>query len=293
MGTSPGTTIEGRSLLLRINPSAAQNLRIDAELLSQEICCSLAPLRRSDVIVFAPSDQEREGIGAGLGPIARIDGQTVIDQTRKWLEALGETGEPKAYLKAMLSGLRASQIFIDLEMWVDFICAIQEQDFTYPVDVPYPKCSAGTQDSSGWHHETPRVQARRQFEGAASKISLSVPNGADGSRCLCRPNDVESEPVDTSVVREAINAYPHQGEQDVLAALDAVNALLDDETNVRPGEWRKSQSTFCKRVSWDRLGASLFSGGRRTNRWRLGEKTLNFIEGNYRDEVTAEDRRVH
>ena len=52
----------------------------------------------------------------------------------------------------------------------------------------------------------------------------------------------------------------------------------------------ESQRNFCERVSWDHIGSSLFSEGRRTTRRTLGNQTLDFIEGNYGDDVTDEDR---
>ena len=54
------------------------------------------------VIVFAPSDAEREGIGAGLGPMARIDSQAIVDRTSAWLQTLDETHAAEIYMRAML-----------------------------------------------------------------------------------------------------------------------------------------------------------------------------------------------
>ena len=85
--------IEGRSLLLRMSPKAADRLRVDEKFLSNESAVHWRHNSDADVVVFAPSDEEREAIGAGLGPIARIDEQRIIDQTEAWLEVLNETGE--------------------------------------------------------------------------------------------------------------------------------------------------------------------------------------------------------
>ena len=118
---SPRAGMNGRTLLLRMNPSAARDLRVNPVFQSDESAVHWRHNADADVIVFAPSDQEREGIGAGLGPIARIDGQTVVARTKEWLDLLGETGDRRVYLRSMLDGLRTSQILIDLEMWVEFI----------------------------------------------------------------------------------------------------------------------------------------------------------------------------
>ena len=290
--TSPGTEFEGRTLLLRMNPGAARNLCIDPDLQSHESAVHWRHNADAEVIIFAPSDQEREGIGAGLGPLARIDSQTIVDRTEMWLETLGETGEPRAYLCDMLEGLRASEIFIDLEMWVDFVRAIKSQDFAYPVDVRVQNAAPALRIPRDGIAKLPAFKqggnrkARPQDFRTAFQMSRTEVGVYAG---LMTP---KQEPVDIQMVREAAGTYEHHDEEDVVAALDAVTDLLDDEDNIRPGEWRNSQSTFCERVPWERIGASLFSGGRRTNRKSLGEQTLAFIEGNYRDEVTPEDRAL-
>ena len=288
--TSPGAGIEGRSLLLRMNPSAAPKLRVDPEFVSHQSAVHWRHNAEADVIVFAPSDEERQGIGAGLGPLPRIDGPSIVAQRDEWLALLGESGEPNNYLRSMLEGLRASQIFIDLEMWVDFILAIREQDFGYPVNV--------------------RIQNAAPALRIPRDGITKLPTFKQGANAKARPQDFRSafhlaqtevsvyaglmtpkqEPVDTQAARAAVDSFEHQGEQDVVAALDAVRALLDDEQEIRPGAWRESQRNFCERVSWDRIGSSLFSEGRRTTRRTLGDQTLDFIEGNYGDDVTDEDR---
>ena len=118
-----------------MNPSAARDLRVDPVFQSNESAVHWRHNAEADIIVFAPSDQEREGIGAGLGPIPRIDGATIVARTNEWLDLLGEAGDRRDYLRFMLEGLRTSQIVIDLDMWVDFILSIKAQDFDYPVSV--------------------------------------------------------------------------------------------------------------------------------------------------------------
>ncbi|PCH74173.1 MAG: hypothetical protein COC12_04125 [Rhodobacteraceae bacterium] len=288
-----GKHIEGRALLVAINPNAAHGLRVQPPAIaSVESAVHWRHSIDADVIVFAPSDAEREGIGAGLGPLARIDGQTIVNRTSKWLEILGDTGAANSYLQSMIKGLQSSQVFIDLEMWVDFILAIKRQDFTYPPHHRVQNAAPALRIPIDGFTRLPlfklsgNPRARPQDFQAAFRTARAEVGVYAG---LMTP---KQEPIDIQKVRHNVETYPHQDETDVKCALAAVIALLNDESNIRPGEWRESQREFCRLVSWDRLGTYLFSGGRAASRKSLGEQTLAFIEGNYRDEIEQEDREI-
>ena len=288
--TSPGSAIEGRSLLLRMNPSAAPKLRVDPEFLSPQSAVHWRHNAEADVILFAPPDEEREGIGAGLGPLPRIDGQSIVAQRENWLDLLDETGEPKKYLRSMLDGLRASQIFIDLEMWVDFIRAIKAQGFAGPVHLRIQNAAPALRIPREGITKLPAFKQAGNSKARAQDFRSAFHLAQTEVGVYAGLMTPKQEPVDTHAVRAAVDSFDHQGEVNVLAALDAVSALLDDEHELGPGAWRESQENFCQHVSWDRVGSSLFSGGRRTRRRTLGQQTLEFIEGNYGDDVTDEDR---
>lgn len=288
-----GVQIEGRSLLLAVNPLAAHHLKIYSPAQSSdESAVHWRHSTAAQVILFAPSDAEREGIGAGLGPLARIDDLAIVDNQSAWLEALGETGSAETYMRAMLEGLRSSQIFIDLEMWVDFVIAIRNQGFALPPHLRVQNAVPALRIPRGGVTKLPAYKGggnpkargkdfRSAFQTARSEVSVFAG--------LMTP---KQEPVDTQAVRAALAEFGNQDVEEIRDALMAVRELLDDETNVRPGEWRESQRAFCERVPWDRVGASLFMGRRKTSRKSLGVETLDFIEGNYADDFTDDDRRL-
>jgi len=286
-----GQRIEGRSLLLVQNPLAARNLRVVPPAQpSEESAVHWRHSTAAEVIVFAPSDAEREGIGAGLGPLSRIDGQTIVDRTSAWLKQLDGTGATATYMTAMLEGLRTSQIYIDLEMWVDFILALKALGFEFPLHTRVQTAAPALRLPRDGITKLPVFKlggnpgARPQdFRAAfqAARAEVGVYAG------LMTP---KHEPVDIKAVREAAEHYDHQDEPEIIEALGAVIALLDDAPNIRPGEWRESQHRFCKTVSWERIGAYLFAGGRKATRKSLGEQTLNYIDGNHRTDVTPDDR---
>ena len=286
---APGD-IRQRSLILRMDPKAAPRLCVNESFLSTESAVHWRHNEDAEVIVFAPSDEEREGIGAGLGPIARIDEQRIVDQINAWVDHLKETGEARLYLKSALEGLRESKIYLDLRMWVDFIRAVQLQGFALPPDLRIKNAMPALRiprdgilklpayKETGNPKAKPRAFATAFFDArleAGSYVELMTP---------------KHERVDIAAVRKAVDEYPHDDEEGVLDALEAVRGLLDDAPNIRPGGWRSSQSRFCEAVSWERLGAALFGAGRRPPKESLGERTLRFIEGNFSEEVGEEDR---
>ena len=284
--------IAGRSLLLRMNPQAAPRLRVDAVFLSTESAVHWRHNDDAEVIVFAPSDEEREGIGAGLGPIARIDEQRIVDQAEAWVDFLDETGEARSYLRAALAGLRDSKVYLDLRMWVDFVAAIQAQGFALSPELRVKHAMPALRIPRDGITKLPTFKAEgnpkarpKAFATAFLDARLEAGSYVD----LMTP---KHERVDVGTVRKAVDEYPHDDEPEVLDALDAVRALLDDATNIRPGGWRPSQSRFCSVVSWERIGAALFGSGRRPPKESLGERTLNYIQGNFGDEVTKEDREL-
>ncbi|MCY3984282.1 MAG: hypothetical protein OXE85_10250, partial [Roseovarius sp.] len=127
--------IDGRRVNLKINRSAVEEW---VSVLDDSVLTDLNAVEirntGNDIVVFAPSEEEKEGNGASLKDIARIDEYGIIANTDKWLEILKETHGPEAYLKNALIGLMESEIFLDLDMWVDFICSLKSQGFSSSVD---------------------------------------------------------------------------------------------------------------------------------------------------------------
>lgn len=287
-----GKHLEKRSLCLAMNPSAARHLRIlPPAIKSDESAVHWRHSDVADIILFVPSDAEREGIGAGLGPIARLDDRLIVEQTATWVEQLGETGRGADYFRAVLDGLRQSQVFIDLEMWVDFTISISLQGYALLPHIRIQKALPALRIPCGGAIKLPAYKpdgnpkARPQdFRTAFQIARAEVGVYAD----LMTP---KQEPVDTAAVRSTLEGFEPKDEADE-KAIESVIALLDDEPYIRPGEWRESQQAFCENVPWDRIGAGLFKGGRRTERKNLGQETLSFLEGNYSEDVTEDDRKL-
>jgi DNA segregation ATPase FtsK/SpoIIIE, S-DNA-T family len=285
--------LQGRTLLLKMNPKAAMGMKIAPEFLSNESAVHWRHNDEADVIVFAPSDAEREGIGAGLGPISRIDEARIIDQISAWVEQLGETGEAVAYLQAALAGLRdARDVCLDLQMWVDFVCDIVDQAFAYAVDVRIRNAMPTLRIPRDGVVKLPAFKPEGNAKARARDFAAAFRDARLEAGVYATLMTPKHERVDVATVRARVDSYDHGGELDVIDALAAVKALLDDAPNVMPGGWRPSQEAFCRKVSWERIGARLFAGGRNASTESLGKQTLRFLEGNYGHDVTKEDREL-
>ncbi len=294
----PATPIEDRSLLLRINQDAAENLIVDWRFLTSESAIHWRHSTAADVIVFAPSDEEREQIGAGLGPLSRIDEQTVIERTTDWVDMLGESCRPREYLISLLDGLRDSQVFIDLEMWIDFIRAIKAQGFSRPVHTRMQRAAPALGIPLDGIEKLPKLQNstdvkpahrfRQAFDTAWYNVSVYAKLLTPGQD----PVNIPKVRENLETLRREVSVEDEAANDEAEAAIAAVERLLDDEPNFNFGDWRQSQKEFCERVSWTRFGKRIFSGSRKTTRTGMGKRTLKFIEGNYGDEVSDTDRTL-
>ena len=80
-----------KSPLIAINPDIAENLEIHPPAISS----TEKPIywRHSDearLVLFAPTNDDREEVIAGLAPVARMDSQTIMDYKIGWLNYLDE-----------------------------------------------------------------------------------------------------------------------------------------------------------------------------------------------------------
>ncbi|MGY6409432.1 MAG: FtsK/SpoIIIE domain-containing protein [Alkalilacustris sp.] len=286
--------LHGRSLLLKMNPKAAPRMQVHEDYLSDESAVHWRHNDAAEVIVFAPSDAEREGIGAGLGPISRIDEPRIIDQIEEaWVAELGETGEANSYLREALKGLRdAREVCLDLQMWVDFIFAIFDQQFDCPVDIRIKRAMPALRIPLDGIVKLPAFKSDGNPKARARDFAAAFRYARLEAGVYATLMTPKHERVDVSAVRRRVAEFQRDNGPEVIDALDAVRALLDDADHVRPGGWLPSQEAFCRKVSWERVGIYVFEGksGGGGGGEGLGLRTLRFLEGDYSFDITKEDR---
>ncbi|MEX6506043.1 FtsK/SpoIIIE domain-containing protein [Jiella sp. M17.18] len=274
-------TIHGRSMHVRINPAAAPDLNIPPELLSNETPIYFRGFQGADIVVFAPSDEDREIVGAGLGPVARIDEALIIEQTDLWLRVLDDSGVAEAFTREMLLGLQDSGICIDLQMWVDFIYLLKKQGFSSDahmrVQLALPALQIPIYGATKLpnYHPSGNPRAKKQVFKSAflqARNEVGVYAGLDTPK---------QERVDLIALQEAVESFPVDSEPDAKTALEAVERLIADERNIRPGEWTEAQRYFCEAVRWDSIGSKLFSAKRKAPAKSMWQDTRDYLIGNF------------
>ncbi|MBR2124034.1 MAG: DNA translocase FtsK [Acetobacter sp.] len=183
-------------------------------------------------------------------------------------------------------------------MWVDFIHALIDQEFAYPPDKRIKNALPALQIPKDGIEGIPSFKPEntesyttkntieiftKAFKHARHKVGVYV--------TLITP---KGEPIHRETVQDNINnifnELGDQDEQEIRDALEATKTLLDDSDAITPRKWRPSQEMFCQKVSWTRLGKKIFENTRKDKKEKLGERTLRFIEGNYSNDITDEER---
>ena len=288
-----GEGVDGRSWVFAVHPEAAENLQIVKPAKeSDEAATHWRHSDVADVILFAPSDSDKDGIGAGLGPVARLDESEIVNQITVWQEFLGEAGDADEYLKKMLGGLRDSSVFINLEMWVDFIIAIKDQGFTDSVYTRVQQSAHALHVPNGGIAKLPSFEKAKSPKIKDGHFRVAFSEASRYVKCYASLKDPKQNPVDLDSVHAAIDEISGESDdEETLRSLEIVRELLKDESDIRPGQWLKSQRDFCS-LDWNRFGSRIFEGGRKSTAVNLGEETLGFIEGNHSYDIEDEDRRV-
>ena len=281
--------VRGRSMLLRMHPLAVSELNVDTAFLSEESAVHWRHSKEAEVIVFAPTDADRRAAGATLASVSRIDETRIVGQISAWRELLNDSGPADEYLNFALKGLRSAHAYIDLQMWAEFVTEIRDQDFERPVDLRIKAAMPALRIPKDGIPKLPSFNrdgnpnAKTGNFAAAFKDAKKVAGGYVG---LMTP---KNEPVDLEAVRINIEEFQHGGDSEILESLNVARALLEDAENIRPGYWEESQETFCRKVSWEKVGSNIFEGRRRSSSLRLGERTLLYINEEYSDQFTQED----
>ena len=296
------TDIDGKKILLKINPDALEStpeIYLSEDYLSYKSAVSYRHSDEADIIVFAPSDSERESNSASLQTVPHINESKIIESFEDWITELNESEKAKDYFRVALEGLHESKICVDLHMWVDFIHALIDQGFSFPPDKRIKNALPALQIPKDGTTIPPFKPENRE-PYSRKKVIRNFTKAFEEARykvgCYARLITPQNEPVQIDIVRRNIEIFSQentqqnsQETQELSDAIKTIQTLLDDSDNITPTEWRPSQKAFCQKVSWTRIGKKIFDNTPKIKE-KLGEKTLRFIGDNYPDDITKEER---
>lgn len=286
-----GDKFKSKDILLAIHPKTMGSLKIESPAVSSKKPPTY--WRNSDearTILFAPRDEDLEGAGSSLNTVTRIDEAEIIQQVSSWCKLLQPTGSAETYIYHMLKGLRKSEICINLDMWVNFILAMQDEGSSEPPEIRVQNSLHALRLPKNCISKLPTVEQIENQSASTLPFEQAFRNAKEKVRCYAYLTNSSGDKVDLDSVRNAISEAEKKGNDNIRDSLNAVKELLKDEENLKQSDWKPSQQNFCKSLDWKRLGIQLFEGRARKTSAKLGVRTLKFIEGNYGHDVTDEDR---
>ena len=283
--------IENKKLILRINREVSEHLDVKEDLLSDESSTHWRHYDDADIIVFAPPDIEKDNIGASLGPISIIDETRIVNEIEGWVSLLEASELQSSYLEAALSGLRDSKVYIDLDRWTNFIFLIKKQGFSDPVDRRIYKAAPALHIPIFGITNLPKYE--REKTPSKKKFCNAFKTAKDHVGVYVGLFTPKNERVVIEEVQEAINDFRSRLEegkdQNLIDSIDYVQNLIDVSNEIRPGTWHSAQQEFCEKVHWGEVGSKIFTGSRRLVRTDLGGQTLDYLRGNFKDEIAIEE----
>ena len=285
--------VDGRGYVFAVHPKATRYLQVrDCAQESEESATHWRHSDQEEIILFAPSERDLDGIGAGLGSIARLDESEIMDQIPIWSELIGENGKKGEYVEKMLLGLRDSGIATNLRIWVDFILALKDQGFAGSICKRVQNAVNALHIPNHGVSKLPSSKQKNLSKINSNNFKVAFEDAIKNVGCYARLENSRQEPVDLDAVVAAISEIESESEEDdTKQALDTIRDLLRDESEIRPGVWLPSQQKFCD-LNWNRFGSRVFEGSSRRTAGNLGSETLNYIKRNHSHDIIDADRTV-
>ena len=246
----------------------------------------------ADLVLFAPTNADRENAIAGLAPVARMDSQTIMDYLSGWLKYIDVRDTVRTYTKSMLQGLRNSQICLDLDMWTEFVMTLKKQSEGSPVDTRIQQSAHALQIpiygllnlppySKSMESRIPPSKFQSAFKSAWNEVGPYVR--------LSKPNE---EAIDKTEILARLTELENEGNSEFVEAIDATRKLLADSAEIDQNVWLESQKNFCEKVDWKRIGMRIFHAGKRPVSRGLGLQTLEYLKGNFEHDITFADDKL-
>ena len=293
MPESESKEIHGKSVLFKLHPSAAPNLRVPLpEMKSTKQPAHWRNSDKANIIVFAPTEDDEEIAVGTLNTVPLIDEREIVSQVQHWCSIFDRSKDDLAYIKMLLLGLTRSGICTSLDMWTNFVLILKDQDMESIDDCVQMAAHALRIPILGIEKLPSRddVISRKAKETTFSGAFRDARKIAGGCARLIMSNK-NRDPVDTSKVRDAMNKISQGKDTKSIDELVYIEKLLADAPNMLPNSWLPSQREFCKNVRWNPTGKRVF-GRKQVAKSDLGTETLKFIEGRYPDRVSEADIEV-
>ena len=242
------------------------------------------------LVIFAPDEDERSGVGASLGNVHRIDARTLYAAPAIWLTAADVVVDDTAreYLERALAGLLATDIVLHPRMLAAFVLALAAELDPRPADEALKRAIAELRLPAMSVRFPKPPKAGAKPKPAKKFRDLFLAAAKETADPLHLRND-KGQPLERERLRERVAELLAEDKLERPEA-DTVRALIDDDT-IRPGAWNPATQGAVCRLDWSRI-APVFAASKPKRKEPLAKATLTFFDNEYPEALTTGERQV-
>lgn len=240
-------------------------------------------------VLIAARESERGRARASLGTVPVLEPATILAETTLWIEAIFDEGvhsrtkEREAWLRAMIAGLVRSAVASDVLQFASILSAVavgrgKPLRSSFMDAVPHLRLPRGCL------RKVPPDDAARPTPAAFAQALADASLEAGNAPMLF---DRDGRRFDIPKVREAVEDARARSKADARGLtpvmLDAVEALLDDASEINEAEWRPSQRAFCEDFDWS-FADVVFTSLRKPRAPKLPERVKQLFTAEGQDD---------
>lgn len=281
-----------RTLLIALHPEADSSLKVAAPAIeSRKSATYWRNSTDAQVKLFATADNNRFELGASLGEVVRIDEDYILNNIDDWCKQVSCHENDRPYVNNLLGGLRESRILAGLEMWLEFVEALEAQDKNKKIENRVQDAAHKLQIPNGSLSGLPK-SSPSETKSERRKFRIVMDKAEQDVKCFpMLEAPTSGDQISLNEVEEAMKSFPDQNKK-TRDAFEYIRALFRDQRDIGTGRWLPSQENFCSFVPWHEIGSPILQGGARRTRRNIGEETREFVNRVAKDRVSEEDIRV-
>lgn len=207
-------------------------------------------------VLLAARESERSAARSSLGTVLVLDPPSILAEDDIWIDAFFDEGRRnrtdavEAWARALLAGVIDAGLASDLLRFSAFVRSVAESNGSTP-KTAFLNAVYHLRLPIGSVRNAPAPGDKGVSRAKFAKLLRDAKKEAGNAPMLFDRNDRKYDiPTIRQAIEDARSIHSSGPDAPTPEMLDAVEALIDDDTNIDAAEWRESQETFCRVFDW-------------------------------------------